>query len=475
MASSSAENSPVPLRVAPPNYHPYPPPLATYENVVASPQLFMDTLQKLHATMKTKFMIPVIGGKALDLHRLFVEVTTRGGISKVLGEKRWKEVTLVFSFPSSATNASFILRKYYISLLFHYERVYYFKAKYWTPSPDVLQQASHTSPPHGFAGYVLPPPEIEAAVPQPQRIETTVPEATPAPSTGSPVSGFIDGKFESGYLITVKIGSEDFKGVLYQVPMNEMRQELQNQNVPVYNTGKEASPTGVVRRKRRKKCEIKKRDPSHPKPNRSGYNFFFAEQHARLKPLYPGKDRQISRMIGELWNNLNVPEKTVYQEKAVQDKERYRLEMQNYRERLTTGQTTSNPLAIQSPLEHDVDMIDQQSELQSENGNISWSPEHGTSSDKCGAQSNSENNKGTDTSLDPNTLPPALAMKTNNAIVDEFELLKRVDMVECEDKEMQEELEDDDEGDKQNELQHSKDKVFFFLEEKTLLPTEEKI
>lgn len=40
----------------------------------------------------------------------------------------------------------------------------------------MLQQASHTSPPHGFAGYVLPPPEIEAAVPQPQRIETTVPE-----------------------------------------------------------------------------------------------------------------------------------------------------------------------------------------------------------------------------------------------------------------------------------------------------------
>lgn len=134
---------------------------------------------------------------------------------------------------------------------------------------------------------------------------------TTAPSTGSPVSGYIDGKFESGYLITVKIGSEDFKGVLYQIPMNQMRQELQNQNLPVYNTGKEASPTGVVRRKRRKKCEIKKRNPAHPKPNRSGYNFFFAEQHARLKPLYPGKDREISRMIGELWNNLNVPEKMV--------------------------------------------------------------------------------------------------------------------------------------------------------------------
>lgn len=140
--------------------------------------------------------------------------------------------------------------------------------------------------------------------------------------------------------------------------------------------------------------------------------------------------------------------------------------MQDYRERLTTGQIISSPLPIQSPLEHNVNMIDQQSELQSENGNVSWSPEHGASSDKC-AQSNSENNnKGTD--------PLVLEMKANNVIVEEFELLKRVDMVECEDKEMQEE-EEEDEADKQEELQHSKEKVFFFLEEKTLLPTEEKI
>ncbi|TMX03593.1 hypothetical protein EJD97_015707 [Solanum chilense] len=463
MASSSAENSPVPLRVAPPNYQPYPLPLVKYENIVASPQLFMETLQKLHAFMRTKFMTPVIGGKPLDLHRLFVEVTTRGGLSKVLGEKRWKEVTLLFNFPSSATNASFVLRKYYISLLFHYERLYYFKAKYWTPPPGVLQEASRTAAPtQALAGYILPPPGIEATMPQPQRIETTFPEETTIPSTGSPVSGFIDGKFESGYLITVKIGSEDLKGVLYQIPINQEQQELQNQNVPAYNTQREASTPGIARRKRRKKSEIKKRDPAHPKPNRSGYNFFFAEQHARLKPLYPGKDREISRMIGELWNNLNVPEKMVYQERALQDKERYRMEMQDYRERQTTGQIVSSPLLIQSPLEHNVDMMDQPTELQSENGNVSWSPEHGTSSDKC-AQSNSENNnnnnnnKGTD--------PPVLEMQTNNVIVEGFELLKRVDMVDCEDKEMQEE---EVEGDKQKELQHSKEKVFFFLEEKTV-------
>lgn len=52
----------------------YPQPLAKYEDVKVNPRLFMATLEKLHATMGTKFMIPIIGGKELDLHRLFVEI-----------------------------------------------------------------------------------------------------------------------------------------------------------------------------------------------------------------------------------------------------------------------------------------------------------------------------------------------------------------------------------------------------------------
>jgi hypothetical protein len=78
------------------------------------------------------------------------------------------------------------------------------------------------------------------------------------------------------------------------------------------NNNNIASATlGVQRRRRRKKSEIKRRDPAHPKPNRSGYNFFFAEQHAKLKLLNQTMDKDISRMIGELWNNLNESEKTV--------------------------------------------------------------------------------------------------------------------------------------------------------------------
>ncbi|GER50050.1 high mobility group family [Striga asiatica] len=288
------------------SHHPYPPPLATYEDVASSRDLFTDTLKKFHASMGTKFI-------------------------QVLKDKRWKEVTSTFSFPSSATNASFILRKYYVSLLYHYEQTYLFKAKCWTPSPaDTMQHLSaNITTAHGFSGYG--PPAAQ------QQIHASASNSTSklpqAASAGSAVCGVIDGKFESGYLITVKIGQDEFKGVLYQVPTNHNTQSFPSQQ----NFVDVSKPPGG-RRKRRKKSEIRKRDPSHPKPNRSGYNFFFAEQHAKLKPLYHGKDREISRIIGETWNKLLEPERSVYQEKAVKDKERYKIEMEDYRERLRTGQ-----------------------------------------------------------------------------------------------------------------------------------------
>ncbi|KAK1381264.1 High mobility group B protein 15 [Heracleum sosnowskyi] len=364
------------------SYHPYPQALARYEDVVASGKLFMDTLGKLHATMGTKFMIPVIGGKDLDLHHLFVEVTSRGGIGRVLGEKKWKEVTATFSFPSSATNASFILRKYYLSLLQHYEQVYYFKAKGWTESAD----ASHKVPTvsascHGMDSSVFPLTNVQETPLQPQMdTAQTLPAVVPAPPT---VIGVIDAKFESGYLVTVMVGSETLRGVLYQTPQNAAADQVKQNMSTGSKINETTATTGVQRRKRRKKCEMKKRDPAHPKPNRSGYNFFFAEQHARLKPLYPGKDRDISRMIGELWNKLNEPGKAVYQEKAVRDKERYRIEMDDYRERLKMGQVVGTFLPIQQqPPVIDINMIDGDENIETECGNSPQTPENESSSGK---------------------------------------------------------------------------------------------
>ncbi|EXC16957.1 High mobility group B protein 15 [Morus notabilis] len=339
-STSSGGKTPLLVREASSNFRPYPQLDGKYEDVAADPKLFMDNLKKLHASMGTKFMIPIIGGKELDLHRLFREVTSRGGIGKILRDKKWKEVTSLFNFPSTATNASFVLRKYYHSLLRHFEQIYYFKSHGYSVSGDNLHSPSRTS-----VSPMSSPPENQAAKFQHSQISDAEMSGakTPPSSAGTSVIGVIDGKFESGYLVTVTIGSKKLKGVLYQCTQDPSWQTPRGtyQQTPSSNRNDNANASsavpGVHRRRRRKKSEIKRRDPAHPKPNRSGYNFFFKEQHARLKPLHPGKDRDISRMIGELWNKLNESERAVYQEKAVKDKERYRIEMEGYRERLRTG------------------------------------------------------------------------------------------------------------------------------------------
>ncbi|XP_010484352.1 PREDICTED: high mobility group B protein 15 isoform X1 [Camelina sativa] len=338
-------------------------PEATYEAVVADPRLFMSSLERLHSLLGTKFMVPIIGGRDLDLHKLFVEVTSRGGINKILNERRWKEVTATFVFPPTATNASYVLRKYYFSLLSNYEQIYYFRTNGQVP-PDSMQTPS--ARPGLMLGAIRPAHELPGLnfTPQPK---INPGEFFGGPVAGSNVVGVIDGKFENGYLVTVTIGSEQLKGVLYQlIPQNTGAHQTPQQSHGVLpNTwNSSANPQGVTggvakRRRRRKKSEIKRRDPAHPKPNRSGYNFFFAEQHARLKPLHPGKDRDISRMIGELWNKLHEDEKSIYQGKAMEDKERYRSEMEVYNEKQKTEQPISNAIPLQQrPPEQNVDLAE---------------------------------------------------------------------------------------------------------------------
>jgi len=57
MASTScAKQSPLPMREPVMSYVQYPAPWATYEDVIVSTKLFMETLEKFHAAMGTKFM-----------------------------------------------------------------------------------------------------------------------------------------------------------------------------------------------------------------------------------------------------------------------------------------------------------------------------------------------------------------------------------------------------------------------------------
>lgn len=108
--------------------------------------------------------------------------------------------------------------------------------------------------------------------------------------------GTIDGKFDGGYIVTVDLGSEQLKGVLYHVPSN---------------VSQSSYAEGTPLSKNRKKSRLELSDPSRPKSNRSGYNFFFAENYARLKPSFHGQERAIGKKIGFLWSNLTDAERQV--------------------------------------------------------------------------------------------------------------------------------------------------------------------
>eukprot|EP01018_Ginkgo_biloba_P006038 Gb_41356 [translate_table: standard] len=217
---------------------------------------------------------------------------TNDALFTVIKDRKWMDITGVFNFAHTTNNASFVLRKYYISLLHRYEQVYF-------AAQDRLDQ----------------------------------PSDDPESCVGDPVTGRIDGKLEHGYLVTVTVGSEKLRGILYHRETGCVDGQCPDVPCMSRNIIDDNAASGIRPHWKRRKG-LKKRDPAHPKPNRSGYNFFFADQHIRLKSLHPDKDKEISKMIGDLWNKSTDEEKAVYQERGLKDKERYKREMQQYKERL---------------------------------------------------------------------------------------------------------------------------------------------
>ncbi|KAL9321589.1 hypothetical protein ACSQ67_009642 [Phaseolus vulgaris] len=299
---------------------PYPAPTASYQDIVRDENLFWEKLQAFHQSLGTKFKVVIVGGKSLDLHRLFVEVTSRGGIEKVIVDRKWKEVILTFNFKDTITSASFVVRKSYLSMLYHFEQVYYLgKQGFPSQTPDIMIRGQPGLPNSS-------PTILEVA-----DVNDSPLQATPVHGYDGVVSGTIDLKFDGGYIVTVTVGSEELKGVLFHVPDNTSQSSHTEGRPSSQNHGE-----GTSGSQSRKRAKYTPRDPFRPKSNRSGYNFFFAENYAMLKPSYHGQERAISKRIGFLWNNLSEAERQVYQEKGVKDKERYRTELMEYKSNNST-------------------------------------------------------------------------------------------------------------------------------------------
>ncbi|KAK3243568.1 hypothetical protein CYMTET_46789 [Cymbomonas tetramitiformis] len=202
----------------------YPVPLSTHEEVFASRDIFIDTLQKFHLSFFGTPLgrVPQVAGKELDLHVLYTQVTEKGGLDEVIKEKRWKEISSAFNFPATCTSGSFTLRKYYAKLLHDYEQVYYFR-KEGAPVPPPVFAVLAT----GKGSDVGTPVEVKQPKKKQKKSHPTETPTQPLPMpqlpdisalVGSTVSGSVDSAFEFGYFITVNVNGQDYKGVLYQSP-----------------------------------------------------------------------------------------------------------------------------------------------------------------------------------------------------------------------------------------------------------------
>lgn len=86
---------------------------------------FFKDLQKFHLSLgKEQIKIPCMAGKDLDFYKLFREVVTRGGFSKVLENKQWKDVVSILDIHPSCTSASFLSKKSLSKNLLSYEQQY---------------------------------------------------------------------------------------------------------------------------------------------------------------------------------------------------------------------------------------------------------------------------------------------------------------------------------------------------------------
>lgn len=122
--------------------------------------------------------------------------------------------------------------------------------------------------------------------------------------------------------MTVTVGSEKLKGVLYHIPEQTAEQD------PLTSI---SADDGNLRspHHHQRQAKLSVLDPNLSKQDNCGYNAFFAEQHARLLPLHPGQDTEISRIISVQWNELTETERAVrfgkYPFRSIEDAARCRL------------------------------------------------------------------------------------------------------------------------------------------------------
>ena len=88
--------------------------------------------------------IPIFDHKELDLWRLYKCVTARGGLQKVVDNKKWQEVIRDLGINKGRTDASYRLKTHYEKCLLPYEKAF-FKGNDDIPSSNSSSQSQSQS------------------------------------------------------------------------------------------------------------------------------------------------------------------------------------------------------------------------------------------------------------------------------------------------------------------------------------------
>ncbi|KAI9270219.1 hypothetical protein EDC94DRAFT_598475 [Helicostylum pulchrum] len=85
---------------------------------------------------------PVLGGKKIDLYKLYREVVAAGGFDQVTKKRSWKQIGAIFEFPATCTNSAYILKGLYIRNLLGWEEEQIW-CKEWVPPEELKGPEAH--------------------------------------------------------------------------------------------------------------------------------------------------------------------------------------------------------------------------------------------------------------------------------------------------------------------------------------------
>ncbi|KAI9480336.1 MAG: hypothetical protein EXX96DRAFT_617314 [Benjaminiella poitrasii] len=104
---------------------------------------FINDLKAFHNDKGTTLLAePVLGGKKVDLFKLYKEVIAAGGFDQVTKKRSWKQIGAIFEFPATCTNSAYILKGLYIRNLLGWEEEQIWN-KEWIPPEELKGPEAH--------------------------------------------------------------------------------------------------------------------------------------------------------------------------------------------------------------------------------------------------------------------------------------------------------------------------------------------